>query len=161
MGFVAGLADVGGIVLIRCYGRLRWEGNVGRKKGGDRSREGGGSSIISAGNGGGAESERGWNGEVGHYLYNLVEMVEGDDGIEEHEEGFGHAEDIFKGSGSSWLEVANAVIAHIPNGTTRQWRENEAWDCGHAELGELLLEEGERVAFGSMSKTSLKNLSRV
>ena len=70
-------------------------------------------------------------------------------------------EHIFHGSGCFWLEVADAVVAHIANSTARQRREYETWDCGYSELRELFLEEGQRVAFGSMAGTSLEDFPRV
>lgn len=88
-------------------------------------------------------------------------MVEGDDGVEEHEESFRYVEDIFHGSSRFGLEVADAVVAHIANGTAGKRREYESWDCSHSELRELFLEEGQRVAFRSMAETSLENLSRI
>lgn len=79
------------------------------------------------------ESRRG-NREVGDDFDDLVEVVERDDGIEEHKEGFRYVEDIFHGSSRFGLEVADAVVAHIANGTAGKRREYESWNCRYSEL---------------------------
>lgn len=51
--------------------------------------------------------------QVGYDFDGLEEMVEGYDGVEEHEEGLGHFEDVFHKSSSLGLEVLHAVVAYV------------------------------------------------
>ena len=72
-------------------------------------------------------------------------MVEGDDRVEEHEEGFGHAEDVFEWASGLGLEVLHAVVADVADGTTGHGREIEAGNLGFTVLSELGREERERI----------------
>lgn len=126
MRTVAGAANVGGVGLAGRDGGLRREGNVWGEEGANCGLENGGGGGV-----GGSEEgvfvrgrdfdNRGRGGrgnvEVRYYFYELVEVVEGDDGVEEHEEGFGNLEDVFHGAGGAGFEVPNAVVAHVADCT--------------------------------------------
>ena len=88
-------------------------------------------------------------------------VIEGDDGIEQHEKRLGDLKDVFHGSSSPRLEIADAVISHVPNCSSGQWREVESWHDGLAAFGELCLEKRERICFGAMTWTSLEKFSRI
>lgn len=49
----------------------------------------------------------------------LKEMVEGDDSVKEHEEGFWHLEDVLQRASGLWLKVFDAVVGDIADGTSR------------------------------------------
>ena len=89
MVLVAGLADVGGVLLVGRYGRLRWKRNIWGEESSDRSGEGGGCGFVSTRECAGVGHRGRRNGEVGDDFYYLVEVVEGDDSVEKHEESFG------------------------------------------------------------------------
>lgn len=89
MVFVAGLADVGGVLLVGRDGRLRWKRNIWGEESSDRSGEGGRCGIVSTGECAGVGRRGRRNGEVCNDFYYLVEVVEGDDSVEKHEESFG------------------------------------------------------------------------
>jgi len=59
--------------------------------------------------------------EICYNLDELKEVVEGNDGIEKHEEGFGDFENILHLARCPWLEVSDAVVANISNGPSGKW----------------------------------------
>lgn len=91
-------------------------------------------------------------------LDHLEEVVEGNNRIEEHEEGFGDVENVFHLPSRFGLEVSNTIVADIANCSTCEWGQHEAgYDC-FPVLGKLCLKNWERVAFWSMAGTSLQRL---
>lgn len=82
-------------------------------------------------------------------------MIERDDGIEEHEERLRDAEDILQRASRLGLEVSDAVITHVTNCASSQWWQGQSGDRRAAELGELLLQDGEGITLGAMTGTSL------
>lgn len=82
--FVAGTAYVGGVFLVEFHEGLRGNGDFGGLEGGNCVKEG--FACGSVGSGEGIGRYRRWrNMEICDYLKLFVEMVEGHNGIEEHE----------------------------------------------------------------------------
>lgn len=88
-------------------------------------------------------------------------MVESDDGVEEHEEGFGDLQDIFHGASGARFEVPDAVVAHVANRTAGQRRKFQAGDGGFAILGEFGGEDGEGVFLGAVAGAGFDHFSRI
>jgi len=60
--------------------------------------------------------------KVCYDFHDLEEMVEGDYGVEKHEECFGDLEDIFHLTCCSWFKISNAVITNIADGASGKRR---------------------------------------
>lgn len=76
----------------------------------------------------GVGRKKGRNLEICNDFDDLEEVVEGDDGVEEHEEGLRNLEDIVHLAGCPRLEVADAVVANIANSASCEGWKCEAWD---------------------------------
>ena len=61
--------------------------------------------------------------DVGDNLDDLEEVIEGYNGVEEHEERFGNLENVFHFAGCAGLEIADTVIADVAYGAT-----SEGWE---------------------------------
>lgn len=88
-------------------------------------------------------------------------MVEGYDGVEEHEEAFWDAEDVFQGSCRFGLEVSDAVVAYVADCTASEGRKSYTWDVGDTVLGEFGFEEGEGIDGRAVGAASLYDFARV
>lgn len=95
--------------------------------------------------------------QVGDDGDGLVEVVDGDDGVEEHEEGLGELEYVFERPCCFRFEVLDAVVADVAYGAASEWREALTGDGGHAAFGEGGLEQRERVLAWAMRCAGLKH----
>lgn len=167
---VAGAAEVGRVRLIGGDGRLRRERDVRGEQGSDCGLEDGGGGGV----GGGEEGVRvlgrdfddgsgsgGRDVEVRYHFDELVEVVEGDDGVEEHEEGFGNLQDILHGASGARFEVSDAVITHVANCTAGEGRQPETRNGSFAVSGEFGGEDGEGVFLGAVAGARFDHLPRV
>ena len=59
--------------------------------------------------------------EICYDFDDLEVVVEGNDRIEEHKEGFGDLENVFHLPHRLWLEVSNTIIAHVADGSSCKW----------------------------------------
>lgn len=160
VAFVASAADVGGVGLIGFYWGLRWERDRGGLEGGDCGVEGCAGGIVGSGKGGRTQMQR-WDVEIGDDLDFLVEMVEGDDGIEEHKQRLWDLKDIFQGTCCFRFEVADTIVADVANCSSSQRRENETRDRSFMVLSKLFLEDIEGVGIRAMTGAGLQDLPRV
>lgn len=96
--------------------------------------------------------------EVSYDFDELKEVVEGNDGIEQHEEGFGNFKNVFHLARRSWLKISYAVVTNISYGPSRKWWQNEAWYNCFSVLRKLFLEDWQGVTFGAMTRTSSQYL---
>ena len=60
--------------------------------------------------------------DVCYYFDDLEEMIESDDRIEEHEQGFWNMENIFHLPSRPWLEISDAIVANIADCSSSKWR---------------------------------------
>lgn len=123
--FVAGLADIGGVLLIWTYWGLGWERNVRGEENGNGGQKCMGGRVVCCRNFRGVIGGR--DMEVGNDFYELVEVVEGDDGVEKHKQGFRNLENILHRPSCSWFKVSNTIVAYIADSAACQGRENQAW----------------------------------
>lgn len=167
VGFVSGwtdvgdesrAGDVGGLVAVLGDGLLRGKRDVGGLEGRDGGGEDLAGSVV-----GFAECwsvcEGCWEMDVGDDFDGGESVIECDDGIEQHEKRLGDLKDVFHGSSSPRLEIADAVISHVPNCSSGQWREVQSWHDGLAAFRELLLEVGQRICFWTMTWTGFQEFS--
>lgn len=99
--------------------------------------------------------------QVCDYFYCLIEVIEGNNGIEEHEERFRDLEDVSHVPFGARLEIANAIIANVAYGASSERREAKMFDDGFAMLRELSFEVGKRVLRRAMAQAGLEDLARV
>ena len=99
--------------------------------------------------------------QIGDDLDDLEEVVEGDDGVEEHEERFGNAQDVFQGSRRPRLEVAHAVVAYVADGAAGERWELRTGHHGLAVLAQLLGQDGQRVRLGAMAGAGLDDFAGI
>ncbi len=78
--------------------------------------------------------------EVCYYFDDLEEVIESDDRIEEHEEGFWNMENIFHIPSRLWLKISNTIIANITNGSSSKWRKYQPRNDCFSVLGKLRFE---------------------
>lgn len=111
---VAFTANVGGIFLVELDGGLGWEGDIGGGEGAD--------DVLDSCAGSFVDDWKlfvfGRDMEVGNDLDGLVEMVECDNGIEEHEQALGEFEGVLEGTSCTRFEISYAVVSDVANSTT-------------------------------------------
>lgn len=158
--FVPGLPDVGDVLLVFDDGGLWGEWDVPGLEGFADFGDGGAGGGVEGMEGGFGEGPVG-DVEVGYYFDCLEEVVEGDDGVAEHEEGFWGFEDVFEGARGAGFKVFHAVVGDVADCAPGHGGKVDAWEFGDTVLGEFFFELGEGVDFGAMARTGLDDSAGV
>lgn len=157
MAFVPFTANIRGIFLIR-NNRALWRQRIPRLK-------------------------QGVNGALKHFLAFVVfgfqlgigapdgdksddlndpeEVIKGDNRIENHEKRLRNAQHILERPGRLGLKVLDTIVSYVTDGSAGEWWKYQSRNRRNAELGELILEGGKRVAFRAMAGASLEDFMRV
>ena len=133
VGFVTIATDVGCVFLVGLYRGLTGKRDFGGLEGGDCGDKGGAGCVVGC-----RESclgdMRGYR-EVCDNLELFIKVVEGNDGVEEHEQGFGNLEDILHWSRRLGFEVTDTIVSNVADCSSSEGWEVEAWNIGFVILG--------------------------
>ena len=89
------------------------------------------------------------------------EVVECDDGVEDHEQSLRYTEIILQGSSDFRFKILDAIVRDVANSTTTQPWEFERGDANYPVVRELCLQSLQGIDFVAISGAGFQNFPRI